>query len=494
MERYYKILDLPPTATEQEVKQAYRELVKVWHPDRFTHDLKLQRRAEEKLKEINDAYHQIVAYLNNSYARQRSQYQKTEKKEKHASQSPPKQPYSTWICPECLRTNYLDSPSCGCGFKTNASEINTYKTDQTSADLYEAILFNRSMNYMDRAAFLARYLLIRFPNSKEADVIKLRSQGTTSSGQPKPTNHRGICGRCGQERATFRGEFRENISYFFERKERTIDAELCFPCTARVFIELTGRTFLLTWWGIIGAIVGPIYIVSNISWFFFNTFRFMRQGMKGGMQDANQENSFHKKAPSSYKSRNFLHRKVSPWCVIPGSIIFTVLLFGLILSFVDTRPSKEKHAEILQPTKISDHIVEPSFRQPIQPLPINGTIKRYVDNEAVAPFRIITRGSGNHYFVKIADWYTNKVICTVFIRTGQEVSFHVPLGSYKLKYATGENWYGTKYLFGPDTVYSVADNQFDFEVRGERISGYTVELFLQPNGNLKTNRISAEEF
>ncbi|MBI4824674.1 MAG: DnaJ domain-containing protein [Nitrospirae bacterium] len=73
MERYYKILDLNTNATEQEVKQAYRELVKVWHPDRFAHDAKLQKRAEEKLKEINDAYQRIVDYLNNSTKRQQSQ-------------------------------------------------------------------------------------------------------------------------------------------------------------------------------------------------------------------------------------------------------------------------------------------------------------------------------------------------------------------------------------------------------------------------------------
>ena len=219
MEKYYRILDLHTSASEQEVKQAYRELVKVWHPDRFAHDVKLQKRAEEKLKEINDAYQRIVDYLNNSYARQKSQqYQRTEKREKPDSQPPPKQPYNSWICPECLRTNYMDSMFCGCGFRTNAAEIETYKADQTSAALYQAIMFNRSMNNIDRAVFLARYLLIRFPNSKEADFIKQSTQSTTSSGQAKTSNHIGICGRCGQNRVIFHGEFRENIVTFSSGK------------------------------------------------------------------------------------------------------------------------------------------------------------------------------------------------------------------------------------------------------------------------------------
>ena len=52
----YRILDLPPDATQEEVKRAYRELAKVWHPDRFTGDPKLQHKAQEKLKQINSAY------------------------------------------------------------------------------------------------------------------------------------------------------------------------------------------------------------------------------------------------------------------------------------------------------------------------------------------------------------------------------------------------------------------------------------------------------
>src|SRR5574341_1472126 len=176
MEKYYKILEIHPNATEQEVKQAYRDMVKVWHPDRFAHDIRLQKKAEENLKKINDAYDRIVYHLNNSHKRQQSQqYERTEKQKKTASQPPPQQPHNSWICPDCLRTNYINNLSCGCGFRTNKVEVTTYKADQSSADLYDVILFNRGMNNKDRANFLARYLLKRFPNSKEADFIKNNS-------------------------------------------------------------------------------------------------------------------------------------------------------------------------------------------------------------------------------------------------------------------------------------------------------------------------------
>lgn len=55
----YSALELKPDASPEAVKEAYRELVKVWHPDRFSGDAKLEQRALEKLKRINLAYERI---------------------------------------------------------------------------------------------------------------------------------------------------------------------------------------------------------------------------------------------------------------------------------------------------------------------------------------------------------------------------------------------------------------------------------------------------
>lgn len=51
-----EILGVSAGASPLEVKQAYRDLAKVWHPDRFQDNDRLRKRAEEKLKQINDAY------------------------------------------------------------------------------------------------------------------------------------------------------------------------------------------------------------------------------------------------------------------------------------------------------------------------------------------------------------------------------------------------------------------------------------------------------
>lgn len=58
----YQLLEVDAGASQPEIKQAYKDLAKVWHPDRFTDDPRLQQKAEEKLKRINAAYAFLKTY------------------------------------------------------------------------------------------------------------------------------------------------------------------------------------------------------------------------------------------------------------------------------------------------------------------------------------------------------------------------------------------------------------------------------------------------
>lgn len=52
----YTVLGVSPGADEEEIKAAYRKLARRYHPDHYAGDPVAARQAEEKMKEINEAY------------------------------------------------------------------------------------------------------------------------------------------------------------------------------------------------------------------------------------------------------------------------------------------------------------------------------------------------------------------------------------------------------------------------------------------------------
>ena len=60
---FYVKLGLPAEATQTEIKQRYRDLCIVWHPDRFEHDAKMKDKATKEFQEIQQAYGHISAHV-----------------------------------------------------------------------------------------------------------------------------------------------------------------------------------------------------------------------------------------------------------------------------------------------------------------------------------------------------------------------------------------------------------------------------------------------
>lgn len=55
----YEILEINEGASEEEIKAAYKKMVKKYHPDRYQNN-PLADLAEEKLREVNEAYDYLM--------------------------------------------------------------------------------------------------------------------------------------------------------------------------------------------------------------------------------------------------------------------------------------------------------------------------------------------------------------------------------------------------------------------------------------------------
>ena len=60
---FYVKLGLPVEATQAEIKQRYRDLCVVWHPDRFEHNAKMKDKATKEFQEIQQAFSHISAHV-----------------------------------------------------------------------------------------------------------------------------------------------------------------------------------------------------------------------------------------------------------------------------------------------------------------------------------------------------------------------------------------------------------------------------------------------
>ncbi len=63
MESFLKVLGLSRDASSADIKKAYRQLAKQWHPDRFHDDPIAQQEAKERFQKINEAYQALIAQI-----------------------------------------------------------------------------------------------------------------------------------------------------------------------------------------------------------------------------------------------------------------------------------------------------------------------------------------------------------------------------------------------------------------------------------------------
>ena len=177
MKNYYKILELEPTATPEQIKSQYHLLLHAWHPDKFP-NIDQKVKADERIKEINEAY------------------------------------------------NVLGDPIKRENYDRYDRELRSYSPPPVRP------VYSQTQN----------------PSSEKSKQY---------------------CVSCGLPAETKYVEFYENVGLLFMRYHRTVKGNLCKSCIDYYFWNLTGKTMLLGWWGVISFFITPFILLNNFIRFLF---------------------------------------------------------------------------------------------------------------------------------------------------------------------------------------------------------------------------------
>lgn len=168
------------------------------------------------------------------------------------------------------------------------------------------------------------------------------------------------------------------------------------------------------------------------------------------------------------------------------ALIAIIIVIGITSQ--DSTVSSDTHTPtISEPDPVPDKV--------LTPVPVhNGKIVQSPRSEALAPLGVTTPTGENCYVYLSSLDGTPSNNMGFYVAADRFAEVSVPLGLYEIYYATGETWYGPDELFGEDTRRYKCEGTFDFYSDGEYYQGWTLELYLQENGNMDSDPVDENEW
>jgi hypothetical protein len=140
---------------------------------------------------------------------------------------------------------------------------------------------------------------------------------------------------------------------------------------------------------------------------------------------------------------------------------------------------------------------EDELKKSLLPLPSSGIFKpkglKEFDPQNSSRLKVIN-APGANALIKLINVKDGEEVISIFLRAGETVEVRVPLGNYKAKIASGQNWYGDSIRFGPKTSYAIFDTTFNFYIEDNKLVGNELTLTRVVNGNLKQDPLNADDF
>ena len=180
MKNPYEILGISPNATNEEVRAAYRNLAKKYHPDNYV-DSPVADLAEEKMKDINWAYDEILKI--------RANQQSGNSQNTNTSSG-----FSTSSTPFYAKIRAMIN---GGDFNGAEAMLNDVKKDERNAEWYflKGCVLTRRGYYFDAIKFIDKDCSMD-PGNSEYQMMRdnLRSQSQYYGNQPH--GNAGGCNMC----------------------------------------------------------------------------------------------------------------------------------------------------------------------------------------------------------------------------------------------------------------------------------------------------------
>ena len=445
MKDYYNVLGVPRNATATQIKQAYRSLIKGCHPD-----VNSSPKAAEWTRELNNAYDVLA------YAQEKMSYDMDLKLEESERREPSAR-------------------------KTTTSQTHTENPTSPRAE----------------------------PNF--------------------------CCEKCSRIDSTLRVSATWRVHSFvnYSKKSPTVKI-LCGRCRVKESLFASAYTVLLGWWSIYGFFWTLEALFNNarggeqpkennaallnaLGYQLYRTGRYQEayesllvafklkpdQKTEEGIKFLKQKIQPTQKKPFWERFRNlelhpiYYHAPVGALNATSTSGSSSTTQQSQVAYTPPSSPSGQNR-QPRQPLTFTPDDFRPAFSEPEQPTPQQGGLE-YSYNFAnftgtTAPLKISTRPSDGNYVMKIVDWETGEFVASYFISRGNTLEIELPLGSYKLKFASGDKWYGTKFLFGSATAYSYVPDKMVFYLSGDYARGHQIELIPQVGGNLETPPMKAADW
>ena len=443
LKRCFKILEIKETDSLDEIKQAYRDLISIWHPDRYAQRPRLQEKATEKVKELNSAYNYLISHT--------TQIRMTRGAEKKAEKDP--SGVIVVICPKCQAMNrfqadrWVRQRRC---IYCNASLLNEHTAFRhTQAPSEKMARYDGTARKKKRGGF--RWILLL-----TAGCVGLFFLAVPHIRIPFVTH------------TEDRPEEKEAVDPF--------DVSL----GKKRIVEI--QRFL----GLLSYDPGPMDgMLGN------KTRRAIEQFKADfSIQPAGTAQPVWMHALERHAGIAKLHPE---WPAVYKSKDFADWIETQRITSSEACRRVITNGSVLQVASLLDFYKFDRIGPDPVKLPPSGVMhKRYV--KGLAPLTIETSNDGRHYYVKLIRERDRSEVFSAFLRSGFTLTEHVPVGTYRLKYAVGKTWYGFKWFFGSDTVFNSVDQVFDFRFEENEIKGYRLSLYLVPLRPYQGRRSYAFDF